>query len=184
MPTKPTVLSEMLVSRRLALRRHTIDLAALIFHSVDRDRERLEEFLPWPPLLRSINQEQEYLLRSRKAWEAGETFDFGIYAANDNSFMGCIGTHTIRWAHDCAEIGFWILKEYEGRGFISEALQVLEKELFQIGLHRIEIRCDTTNIRSANVARNAGYTLDGVLKENVFERGRYRDTMVWGKIRR
>lgn len=165
------------------LRRHTIDLAPLIFQSVEHDRARLEKFLPWVPLLRSVNQEQEYLVRTRKAWDEGQTFDFGIYAANENVFIGCIGAHTIRWAHDCAEVGFWIRSEFEGRGFIAEALQTLEKELFKVGLHRIEIRCDTANTRSGNVAQRAGFTLDGILKENVFEGGRYRDTMVWGKIR-
>ncbi|NDC37033.1 MAG: N-acetyltransferase [Proteobacteria bacterium] len=182
MPTKPTLLPDLLVTRRLALRRHTLDLAPLIFGVVDAERERLAAFLPWVPSMRSVEDERTFIKNSRRDWDEGRTFDYGIYDGNSNEFLGTIGIHTIRWDHDCAELGFWIARKFEGKGVVSEAVLAMEEELCTVGFHRIEIRCDIRNQRSAAVAKRCGYTLDGVLRQNIHERGRYNDTMVWGKL--
>ena len=110
------------------------------------------------------------------------TFDYGIYDGRSNEFYGCIGAHTIRWEHDCCEIGFSLGEKFQGHGFVCEALLGIEDELFRTGFHRIEIRCDRRNKRSASVAERSAYTLEATLKENLFERGEYRDTMIWGKV--
>jgi ribosomal-protein-serine acetyltransferase len=182
MPTKPTTLPDLLVTRRLALRRHTVDLAPAKFSLVDAERARLGTFLYWVQRTRTIEDERLYLRNSRKDWDEARTFDYGIFDGTTNEFVGCIGAHTIRWEHDCAELGFWLSSRFEGRGIIGEAVRCLEEELQSLRFHRLEIRCDSRNTRSAAVAKRSGYQLDGVLKNNVFEGGSYRDTMVWGKV--
>lgn len=184
MPTKPTLLPDLLVSRRLALRRHTVDLAPLIYAVVNSERVRIGSFLPWVQAMRSVEDERTFIKNSRKDWDEARIFDYGIYDGNSNEFLGCIGAHTIRWEHDCAELGFWIAQRFEGNGVISEAVQCMEGELKTLGFHRLEIRCDSLNERSAAVAQRCGFTLDGALKQNIFHRGSYRDTMIWGKLLR
>ena len=68
--------------------------------------------------------------------------------------------HEISWTERRCEIGFWILGEYEGQGYISEALETVENALFKIGLNRLEIRCSSSNERSARVPRRNGYSLE------------------------
>lgn len=96
--------------------------------------------------------------------------------------MGNIGIHLIDWNHNRCEIGYWILGDYEGQGFISEAVTALEKKCFEIGFHRIQIRCSSKNKKSAGVPVRCGYVLDGILKQDALENGEYRDTMVYGKV--
>ena len=80
------------------------------------------------------------------------------------------------------ELGYWILGDFEGQGYMSEAVRVLEAACFAVGFHRIGIRCSSKNARSAGVPRRSGYTLDGTLRQHALERGERRDTLVFSKL--
>lgn len=173
---------ELITSPRLELRKHTQDLAETMYRYVDQDRERLRMFLPWVDTTRSVDDETAYINISHASWEKGTLFDYGLFERETGTYLGNIGVHNIAWAHDRCELGYWILGKFEGKGFISEAVEALEKVCFGLGFHRLEIRCCSINPRSAAVPRRLGYSLDGTLKENTIEQGRYRDTMVFGKL--
>jgi RimJ/RimL family protein N-acetyltransferase len=68
---------------------------------------------------------------------------------------------------------------------MSEALAALEKEVFGQGINRIYIGNDTRNIRSVNVAKRAGYHLDGVLRQNRWDdySQSFVDSNVWSKLK-
>lgn len=174
---------ELITSPRLELRKHTQDLAETMYSYVDQDRERLRMFLPWVDMTRSVDDETAYIKMSHASWEKGTLFDYGLFERETGTYLGNIGVHNIAWAHDRCELGYWILGKFEGKGFVSEAVEALEKVCFGMGFHRVEIRCCSINPRSAAVPRRLGYSLDGTLKENTIEQGNYRDTLVFGKLR-
>ncbi len=180
---KRTKFPELIVSPRLELRKHAQDLAGTMFRYVDKDRDRLRVFLPWVDATKSVEDEADYIKLTHASWEKGTFFDYGLFERVTGTYMGNIGVHNIAWAHDRCELGYWILGEFEGKGFISEAVEALEKVCFGLGFHRLEIRCSSGNLRSAAVPRRLGYSLDGTLKEDTIEQGSYRDTMVFGKLR-
>ena len=68
---------------------------------------------------------------------------------------------------------------------MQEAVRCLEKTAFEKGLNRIVIRNDTTNMRSVNVAKNCGYHLDGVLRQDKWNdvTQQFRDTNVFSKLK-
>lgn len=98
--------------------------------------------------------------------------------------MGNIGVHSIQWDQHRCEIGYWILGDFEGNGYVSEAVRALENALFKVGFNRIEIRCNTRNARSARVPRSCGYTHEGTLRQDGIDLGKFRDTMIFGKLKR
>ena len=76
---------------------------------------------------------------------------------------------------------FLDLKEFAGKGLISEAIQLIETECFRLGFHRIEIRCSSRNEKSAMVALRNKYILEGYLKDEIIENGEFRDTFIFAK---
>ena len=78
--------------------------------------------------------------------------------------MGNLGVHTIAWESRCCELGYWILGDFEGRGYMSEAIIALESVLFELGFQCLEIRCDALNQRSAKLPQRLGYTLEATLR--------------------
>jgi ribosomal-protein-serine acetyltransferase len=96
--------------------------------------------------------------------------------------MGNIGVHSISWENNRCELGYWILGKHQGSGFVSDAVKTLEKMLFEIGFHRIEIQCDPANVRSAAVPLRNGYQFEGVLRDRTLECDRYRDSAMYAKL--
>lgn len=167
---------------RIFLKKHEEELASTMFSYVEKDRARLGRFMPWVPLTLNIEDELDYIKHTHKCWDDGTLFDYGIFRKSDNFYMGNIGLHSIHWDFKRCEIGYWILRDFEGQGYMSEALRTLEAHAFQLGFHRIEVRCSSINQRSANVPIACGYLFDGVLKENSIEHEKYRDTFIFSKL--
>ena len=133
--------------------------------------------------MQSVDDERAWLDKAAAQWDAGELYGFGLFRKADGVYLGNIGVHAIAWEHARCEIGYWILGDFEGAGFMSEALQLVERALFAHGFNRIEIRCDAVNARSASVPRRNGYTLEGTLRQHLFEQDRFRDTLVFSKLK-
>jgi len=171
---------EILRGPRLELRKHEILVAPEMYRLVDSDRVRLGRFLPWVAGMHSVADEEDYVRFSRLGWDDHQRFDYGLFLSG--KFVGNCGAHTIAWEHDRCEIGYWISSGYEGQGLMSEAVVTLEKELFGMGFHRIEIHCDPSNRKSAAVPKRCGYSLEATLRDHKVEQGHRRGTMIWGKL--
>lgn len=173
---------EKIESDRVVLRKHDPSLAETMFRYVDMDRERLRVFLPWVDQTKAVEDESKYIQMTHEGWANGTLFDYGMFDRTTGVYLGNAGLHTIQWDHECCELGYWILGRYEGKGYVSEAVLSLEKTCFEMGFHRVEIRCSSRNARSASIPKRLDYALDGILRENAIERGHYRDTLVFGKL--
>jgi ribosomal-protein-alanine N-acetyltransferase len=111
---------------------------------------------------------------------------------NDRDILYCIshqgeaiGSISLNLCNDSerfgAEIGYWLGREYWGRGIMSRALiAVVDAAINQHGLHRIYATVEPDNQASAKVLIAAGFKLEGRLKHAVFRDGRFIDHLVYG----
>lgn len=179
------MLEEIILGKRIKLKRPDFDLetAKKIFSIIDKCRDVFLPWLDWVKYTNSPNDTLIFLEKTDDDWNNDSQF---VYEINiDDTFIGLISIINIAWTHKRAEIGYWLDTDYTGNGYISEALALIEKELFANDFNRIVIHTDVLNYRSANVAINAGYKLDGVLRQNVYSEPneRYRDKNVFSKLR-
>lgn len=182
-PLKPKAPKRALKSARLTLRAVHPSMAPTIFEVVDANRAHLARFLPWVPLMKSVEDERRWTERQVQCWKDRSDFAFMIFL-RDGTLVGCVDAHHVSWSHHRAELGYWIAREHEGNGYITEAVAALEKALFEIGFHRIAIHCDTTNKRSAAIPKRLGYRLEGVLRHEHILNGRFGDLKIFAKIAR
>ena len=70
-----------------------------------------------------------------------------------------------------AEIGYMLHPDYWGKGYINEAIMVVEQYGFeQIGLNMIEAKIDPRNLNSLKILLGNNYNFDKLLeKATVFE---------------
>ena len=179
---QPKPLPKRLDSARLSLRALQPDWAELIYQAVDQERNRLSRFLPWPAFIQNVQDERDYIEHVNAQWGSGQLFDFALFRNEDDIYIGNAGVHSINWAHDTCELGYWLLSDYEHQGFMNEAVGALENALFAIGFHRIEIRCHAENHRSAQLPQRRGYQKEAVLRDARLMSDGYADTLVFGKL--
>ena len=120
-----------------------------------------------------------------KNWKEGKGYAYIIRENISGRLVGSVDFFDIDAKNKCGGIGYWLGSEFVGNGYMHEAVLLLEKEIFAQGFNRIFIGNDTRNIRSANVAKRAGYHLDGVLRQDRWSEieSCFVDTNVWSKIR-
>jgi RimJ/RimL family protein N-acetyltransferase len=98
-------------------------------------------------------------------WICREDFPLFLFLKGTGTLVGASGLHPRNWDVPRFEIGYWCRKRFEGQGYISEAVRAITTLGFEtFGARRIEIRCDSRNIRSRRVAERAGYRLEGELR--------------------
>lgn len=179
----PKKFPEQIETERLFLRKHSEELAPLMFQYVDQDRERLRQFLPWVDFTKTVEDEVDFIKMTHEKWTTSEQFDYGLFRKSDNIYLGNVGIHSISWDHQHGQFGYWILGQFEGQGYMSESVTALQKAAFNLNFNRVEIRCSSLNMKSASVPKRLGYHLDGTLRENAIELGKFRDTMVFSKLK-
>lgn len=157
--------------QRIELRKLEANLAEKMFAYVDKDRVRLRKYLPWVEHVKTVADEVAFIAKSHADWEAGKVYGYGIFLKDSDEYLGNIGVHSIGLINHFCEIGYWILGDFEGKGYMSEAVKVLEEALFAVGFNRICILCDPRNERSARIPLRSGYRYEGIVE------GRIRDGM-------
>ncbi len=152
-----------------------------IFASVERNRARIREWLPWVDQTRSAYDVCDFIGRTIEQYEA----NFGPQAAIwvEDEFAGAIGCHPISWPDRSCSLGYWLDAAFEGRGLITRGCEVmLDYLLGELRLHRVEIRCGTGNRRSCAVPRRLGFTHEGVSREAQWVNDRWVDLAIWGML--
>ena len=93
--------------------------------------------------------------------------------------VGTCGFTSFNCVSDSAEVGYVLNPEYWGKGIATEALtRVLRFGFEELKLHRIEARFIQENERSLHVMEKVGMTFEGVMREGMLIKGRYRNVGV------
>lgn len=102
----------------------------------------------------------------------------------DNSSGVCIGStgfHGIDWQVRKFEIGFWCRSSFQGKGFITEAVNALVALAFRdLRARRVQALTDELNGAANRVCERAGFALEGTLRnERVDPDGNPRNTRIY-----
>jgi len=181
---------EKIISERLVLERPypaTFKLAEEIFANVEASRATLRVWLPWvDKTSRAEDTFTSYLATyCLDNWENKTGFPYMIRSKETNELLGSVDLMSIDEKNKSGEIGYYLFDTAVGFGYMQEAVKSLEKAGFEAGLNRIIIRNDTNNARSVNVAKNCGYHLDGVMRQDkwsdIFQK--FVDSNVFSKLK-
>lgn len=171
-----------ILTSRLKIVRPELTLAKVLFEEINADRERLSRFLPWPPFIKAILDEENYINDIHKKWNEKKAFGWSIFTKETDEFVGNIDFHEVSTTDLHGEIGYWSVSRFEGKGFITEAVKAVESALFSAGVHRISIHCSTNNSRSAKVAQRLSYKHEGTLEQDSFIGDIWHSTHIYAKL--
>jgi len=111
--------------------------------------------------------------------------NWGITIKESPKLIGIIGHYRIQPENHRAEIGYMSLPEYNGKGFITEAIKaVVEYGFEQMNLHSIEAVIDPENIASERVLQKNGFVKEAHILENEYWDGKFWDTVIYSLLKR
>jgi ribosomal-protein-serine acetyltransferase len=147
------------------------------------------ELKPWMPFAQKEQSEQEVEINIREAYVKflkREDLRLHIFLKDTGEFIASSGLHRINWQVPKFEIGYWIDTRYSGNGYMTEAVQGITSFAFhELKARRVEIRCDSRNVKSRAIPERLGFTLEGVLKNDDIsvDGNGLRDTCVYAKVK-
>ena len=84
----------------------------------------------------------------------------------------------------CIAIGYMLVPNERGKGYGSEAVQLMVDCLFLTkDTVRIQAETHPQNKASSKVLEKAGFSKEGVIRKSFFSRGVWRDTALYGILR-
>ncbi|SHI06928.1 GNAT family N-acetyltransferase [Clostridium grantii] len=129
----------------------------------------------------TMEAQNRYLVEGYRQFLNNESVQFGIYLSK--KLIGRIRiSNIVLGVFKNAFIGYSIDEEYQGKGFMKEAVQVAMEFAFEdLGLHRIEASTLVDNIKSQNVLLANGFKKIGISEKYLHINGKWRDHVVFYK---
>jgi len=157
-------------------------IAAALYKVVDAEREHLQPWLAWVSQRTSEEDILAWIRAVREQFAENKGFSAVIWV--DGRIAGVIGILPINWLHRKAEIGYWLAREFQGRGIVTDACRaVIRHLLVELDLHRVEIQCATANARSRAIPQRLGFTHEGTLRDAHLVNGQFADVEVYSLLR-
>jgi RimJ/RimL family protein N-acetyltransferase len=172
-----------LLSSRLILRRfRESDLAPFCRYRSDPRVARYQDWESWS------EEEGRRLLEWQMTLHPdvpGTWFQLAIELAETGALIGDCGLHTLADRPGQAEIGFTMAREHQGKGYATEAVNLLLDYVFgKLGKHRVIAVTDTRNVPATRLLERVGMRREGHFLENVWFKGGWGDEYQYAMLER
>lgn len=99
---------------------------------------------------------------------------WAVCSKDDGRFLGAGGLCDLKKEHKKAEIGFWLLPENWGKGYMTETLPLIVNYAFtEMGLHRIEGFVETKNENCKKAMAKLDFKLEGTMQDCEVKNGEF-----------
>jgi len=156
--------------------------AADLFQLVDQNRDHLARWLPFPPLIKSVDDIAIFIEKSTENWRRRKAL-VCLIQYNGHA-VGIISFNKIVENLAKAEIGYWLDQSHQGKGIMTRACEgMIEYAFDELGLTKVEIRAAADNRASRTVCERLGCQLEGIITQSENLHGRLLDHAVYARYR-
>ena len=167
----PTVKTDRLILRKIS----GDDVEDMYEYSCDA---HVTEYLTWSPHP-DKTYTLEYVSYLQSRYRTGDFYDWAVVLKDTGKMIGTCGFTRFDYANNSAEIGYVLNPAYHGQGIATEAvLATLDFGFSRLGLNRIEGKFMVENGASRRVMEKCSMTFEGVRREGMLIKGRYRNVGV------
>lgn len=147
------------------------------------NQDRLKPLEPrWSPQCLTRDFYERRLTRLARDWRDDKCYSFLMLETAGQRLIGGINiNHVCRGAARFASLGYWIDRGFEGRGYMSEGLQLIADFAFHtLDLHRLNAACLPHNTRSQALLRRNGFMEEGFARNYIQINGKWEDHVLFG----
>ena len=153
------------------------DFQAVHAYASDIEVVRYMEFGP------NIEKDTIYFIQTQMQHQNEQPrriFDLALIHKADSKLIGACSIVIAHPQNKEGFIGYILNKDYWNQGYITEAAgEIIKFGFKELRLHRIYATCHPDNIGSYRVMDKIGMQREGVLREDKFVRGKWRDSCIY-----
>jgi [ribosomal protein S5]-alanine N-acetyltransferase len=171
-----------LLTQRLVLRQFTdADVEPFCTYRNDPDVAAFQSWTGCSLLEARAFVDSQKLLTSAAP---GQWFQLAVVFKETGRLIGDCGFRLDAEEPRQATIGVTFARQYQGRGFATEALSALLDYLFVgLKLHRVKADTDSQNIRCSRLLQRVGFRREGHLVQSLHFKGRWADEYLYAMLR-
>lgn len=140
-------------------------------------------YIPYPFTVKKAEKIIKWLNSEAKKKDNG-TIAFCIVPKEENKAVGIIDLYDINKDDKKAKIGFWIGKNYRGKGLTSEAVEkVLDISFNKLRLNKVSAKVLFDNNASNTLLEKIGFRKVGISKMDKIIKGKALDCYIWEILR-
>lgn len=137
------------------------------------------------PMFKSIEEANALVVRDAAKRATRERLRLGIARLEDGALIGYCDLFNIDWECRKGEIGYGLLTNECGFGFMNEALSAfLNCVLHKFQLNRVMAEIDPANTNSEKILKRLGFTEEGHFRDNCIVNGVVSDSVFCGLLKR
>jgi ribosomal-protein-alanine N-acetyltransferase len=111
--------------------------------------------------------------------------NWGVCIKKTDVIIGFMGFYRTQPENFRTEIGYMILPEYEGNGYVTEAVKTMLNYAFNtVGFHSVDAVIDPDNIGSEKVLLKNGFRKEAHFVENEYFEGKFWDSVHYGMLKK
>lgn len=154
----------------------------------DEDIAKLIRYLNDPVTTRHLTSAipQPYTQSDAEYWVRHQSREIGAQAIEwEGQLVGDISVVTGNFEKAyCAEIGYWLGREFWGRGIATEVLTLVSQYLLtHTAVVRITAQVFVGNTASCRVLEKCGFIQEARLHQAAFKNGCHHDVLLYAKIK-
>ncbi len=158
----------------------------------DSDIDKIFEGLSHPSVIeyygvnfKTIEDTKEQMQWYKNLQQKALGIWWALCSADNEIFYGAAGLSDLSSEHAKAEIGFWLLPQFWGKGLMQEALPlVLNYGFNTYNLHRIEAFVENKNKSSKGLLQKLGFTYEGTMRECEIKAKQFISLDIYAKIKK
>lgn len=169
------------VDDQIVLKRFSHDADQIKYKTIINNREHLLPWLPWAHLYKEFKEMPEFTDLQIKCFDEGSVLGYDIFY--EGKFAGSIDLHHLSAENRSCEIGYWLSKDFVGKGIATRAASKITEYAFdEIDMHRVMIQAASKNKASCKVAERLDFVHEGTQRESQYLDGEYYDTEIYSKL--
>lgn len=166
---------------RLYLRPIGIDDSNAVFnYRSDSDANKYQGWIP-----KTIADVKEFIGKISPSINIpGTWFQFVILLNESNTLIGDIGIHFSEIDNSQVEIGFTLDKSFQGKGYATEALELVIAFIFNgLKKNKIIVSVDPRNLKSIDLVEKAGFKKEAFFEKSLLINGELVDDLILSILR-
>ncbi len=171
------------VNENIVLRLPELTDASELFILFENNREHLTKWQDWPNKIQNLEDCKAFILDTRLEYARAK--EIGSLIVVQDQIAGMCTLTKIVLPLRKAELEYWIAEEFQGKGIVTQACQVIMAYAFDtLNLNRLALKFkhvsdEFENGRSRRVAERLGFTQEGILRQAGMTKGQLMDMVMY-----